>query len=84
MQIGHFSRKQSVNLTLTILEIVAPVFLLAGIGFVWIKLGFEYRIKFVTQISMTIGVPALIFTALQKTEVDPQSLSIVSLAAMVA
>jgi len=30
-----------VNLVLTVLEIVAPVFLLAGIGFAWVKLGFE-------------------------------------------
>jgi hypothetical protein len=81
---GQFSGKQSVNLALTILEIVAPVFLLAGVGFLWIKLGFEYRIKFVTQLAMTIGVPALVFTSLQKSEVDPHSLSIVSLAAMVA
>jgi hypothetical protein len=66
---GQFSGKQSVNLALTILEIVAPVFLLAGAGFVWINLGFEYRIKFVTQLAMTIGVPALVFTSLQKNRV---------------
>lgn len=84
MDRDHFYGKQSVNLALTILEIVAPVFLLSGIGFVWIKLGFEYRVRFVTQLSMTIGVPALIFTSLQKSEVDPQALSIVSLAAIVA
>ena len=72
------------NLVLTVLEIVAPVFLLAAIGFIWVKLGFEYRIKFVTQMAMTLSVPCLIFTALMRTEIDPQTLSTVSLAAVVA
>jgi predicted permease len=69
---------------LTVLQIVAPVFFLAAIGFAWVKLGFEYRIRFVTQLAVSLSVPCLIFTALMKTEVDPQSLSIVSLAAVLA
>ena len=69
------------NLVLTVLEIVAPVFLLAGVGFVWIKLGIEYRIRFVTQLSMTLAVPCLIFTALMRTEVDASALAAISLAA---
>jgi predicted permease len=73
-----------VNLALTVLEIVAPVFLLGAIGFVWVKLGFEYRIQFVTQLSMTLAVPCLIFVALMETEVDPQALTAISLAAIVA
>ena len=52
------------NLILTVLEIVAPVFLLAAIGFSWVKLGFEYRIQFVTQLAMTLSVPCLIFVSL--------------------
>lgn len=71
------------NPILTILEIVAPVILLAGFGFFWVKLGFEYRIAFITRLAMTIGVPALIFTSLQKTEIAPQSLSTVSAATVV-
>lgn len=72
------------NLVLTVLEIVAPVFLLAGIGFAWVKLGFEYRIEFITRLAMTLSVPALIFTALMKTKVDPTALTTVSLAAIAA
>ena len=68
----------------TVLQIVTPVFFLAAIGFAWVKLGFEYRIEFVTQLAMTLSVPCLVFTALMKTEIDPQSLSIVSLAAVLA
>lgn len=54
------------HLVLTVLEIVAPVFLLAAVGFAWVRLGHEYRIRFVTQLAMTLAVPCLIFTALMK------------------
>jgi predicted permease len=67
-----------------VLEIVAPVFLLAAIGFSWVKLGGEYRVGFVTQLAMTLSVPCLIFTALMKTEIEPQALTAVSLAAVAA
>jgi malate permease and related proteins len=73
-----------VNLTLTVLEIVAPVFLLAGIGFAWVKLGFEYRIQFVTQLAMTLSVPCLIFVSLMNTQIDPAALTALSLATVVA
>ena len=71
------------NLILTVLEIVAPVFLLASVGFVWVKIGGEYRIEFVTRLAMTLGVPALIFTALMKTEIDPAALTVLTLASVV-
>jgi len=64
-----------VNLSLTVLEIVAPVFILAATGFGWIKFGFEYRIQFVTRLAMTLAVPCLIFTALMKTDLDKSTLS---------
>lgn len=72
------------NLFVTVLEIVAPVFLLAAIGFGWVKLGFEYRVEFVTRLAMTLSVPCLIFTSLMQTEVDPVALTTVSIAATVA
>lgn len=72
------------NLTLTVLEIVAPVFLLAAVGFSWVKLGFEYRINFVTQLATTLAVPCLIFTALMQTQIAPAALTALSLASVVA
>jgi predicted permease len=71
-------------LILTVLEIVAPVFLLAGIGFGWVKLGFEYRIQFVTQLAMTLSVPCLIFVSLMQTQIEPAALTALSLASVVA
>ena len=66
------------------LEIVAPVFALAAIGFVWVKLGLEYRTEFVTRLAMTLGIPALVFVALMETEIEPSALSRIALAAMLS
>ena len=72
------------SLAATVLEIVAPVFLLAALGFAWVRLGFEYRIQFVTRLAMTLAVPCLIFTALMQAEVDPAALRALSFAALAA
>ena len=70
------------NLVLTVLEITAPVFLLATVGFIWVKLGFEYRVEFVTRLAMTLSVPCLIFVALMKTDIDPSALTTLTLASV--
>lgn len=72
------------NLVPTVLQIVAPVGLLALVGLLWVKAGFEYRIEFITRLCMTLSVPALVFTALMKTDIDPVALTSVSLAAALA
>lgn len=72
------------QIALTVLEIAAPVFLLAAVGFVWVKLGYEYRVEFVTRFAMTLSVPCLIFTALMGTDVDATALAAVSVAALSA
>jgi predicted permease len=73
-----------VNLALTVLNITAPVFILATIGFFWVKLGFEYRVEFVTRLTMTLSVPCLIFVALMTADIDPQALGALSLASFTA
>ena len=72
------------NIVLAVLGIVAPVVVLGGIGFLWVKAGFEYRMEFITRLCMTLSVPALIFTALMKTRIDPTALRDLTLAAMAA
>nr|WP_174822750.1 AEC family transporter [Ruegeria lacuscaerulensis] len=67
---------------LTVFEIVAPVFLLAAIGFTWVKLGFEYRLEFVTRLAVTLAVPSLIFVALMQTEIPAGELTRFTLAAI--
>lgn len=68
------------NLALTVLNITAPVFILGAIGFGWVKLGFEYRVEFVTRLTMTLSVPCLIFVALMTADIDPQALGSLAMA----
>ena len=58
-----------------VLEVVTPVFLLAAIGYFWVKLGFEYRVEFVTKLAMTLAVPALVFTSLTQNTINPKFLT---------
>ena len=69
---------------LQVLQIVAPVFALATIGFIWVRVGLEYRVQFVTRLAMTLSVPCLIFTALMRTEIDPAALRDTALASLAA
>lgn len=71
------------SLVLQVAQIVAPVFLLAGIGYVWVRrLGWNYDVEFVTRLSMTLSLPCLIFMALMRSEVDPALLRDTVLAAL--
>ena len=72
------------NLAVTVLNITAPVFLLAAVGYAWVKLGFEYRVEFVTRLAMTLSVPCLIFVALIETEIEADALAALSLASFAA
>ncbi len=70
------------SIVLEVLQIVAPVFLLGGIGFIWVRIGGEYRVEFVTKLAMNLGVPSLIFVSLMQAKVAPAALSEVVLAAV--
>lgn len=72
------------NLALTVLNITAPVFLLAAVGFAWVRMGFEYRVEFVTRLAMTLAVPCLIFVALMESQVPATALADLSLASLAA
>ncbi len=58
----------------TVLEIVTPVFVLAMIGFGWVRLGYDYPVAFVTQLAMKIAVPCLVFSALARTTLSPAAI----------
>lgn len=72
------------EIILKVLEIIAPVFLLAAVGFAWVKLGYEYRVEFVTRLGMTLAIPCLIFVALMRSEIDPAALGTLFLAGIAA
>ena len=72
------------ELILTVFQIVAPVFILASIGFTWVKIGWSYEIEFVTRLAMTLSVPALIFVALMKANISADTLSNLFLSSLIA
>ena len=69
---------------LLVLEIVAPVFILASLGVAWVRLGFEYRVAFVSRLAMKLALPCLIFMALVETEMQPSQITTIALASLVA
>ena len=72
-------------LILQVAQIVAPVFLLAAIGYAWVRgLGWSYDVEFVTRLAMTLSIPCLIFMALTRSEVEPGLLRDTVLAATAA
>lgn len=71
-------------LVATVAEVTVPVFLLALIGYVWVRMGLDYPIKFVTRVAVTLGVPCLIFVSLMQTDIDPAALTTLSVAAVAA
>ena len=60
------------TLLLEVAATVAPVFLLALVGWLWTLRGWAYDVEFVTRLSMTLSVPCLIFMALVRSDVDPR------------
>lgn len=72
------------QILLEVLSIIAPVALLATIGFVWVRRGLAYDVAFVSRLSMTLSTPCLIFMALVRSKVDPALLRDTVLAAIVA
>jgi len=71
-------------ITVSVLESTAPIFILALIGWLWVRLGYEYRVQFVTRLSMTLSVPCLIFMALVRSGIEPSTLRDTAMAAAAA
>ncbi len=47
-----------------IIPIVAPIFICAGVGFFWHRLGYEYPSDFIGRLVTNVGAPCLIFYSL--------------------
>ena len=75
------SGKHSVTVVLTVAQIVAPVGVLAAIGFGWVRSGRDWPVAFVTRLGMGLAVPCLVFTALMGAELAPEVLGRAALAA---
>ena len=73
-------------MTLEILDIIAPVFLVAGIGFFLEYRGIGFHTETLSRLAMMIGTPCLVFSSLTSTALPDDSLLrivVIALAAVV-
>ncbi len=71
------------EIVLRVMTIVAPVFVLAAIGWVWVRARLAYDLAFVTRLAMQLGMPCLLFVSLARAEVDPAALGDLALASVI-
>lgn len=72
------------NNALTVLQIVAPVFLLASVGVIWVRAGLEYPTQFVTRLATSLAVPCLVFVSLMEAQINTGALTTLLLATLAA
>lgn len=68
----------------SLFAVLAPVFIVAGIGFGWARRGQAYPTDFVARVVMSIGTPCLVLSTLSKTALDPKAFSTMALACMLS
>jgi len=50
--------------------VMAPVLIVAGIGYAWVRSGQSYPTDFGTRLVLNVGTPCLVLSTLSRTEVD--------------
>ena len=65
-------------------NVVSPVLLIAMIGFLWVKKGYEYPTEFVTRVNMNFGAPCLVFVGILNLGGDLVTMSTFMVASFVA
>jgi predicted permease len=60
-------------LILKILSVIAPVFVCAGIGFLWGRAGRPFDTRMVGTLALNIGMPCLAFSTLTSLKVSPEA-----------
>ncbi|MEO1331455.1 MAG: AEC family transporter [Pseudomonadota bacterium] len=69
---------------LLILEIIAPVFFIASVGYLWARIGAPFDIGFVTRLAMNVAGPCLLFSTLVEVEIDPRAFEALAGASLAA
>jgi len=60
-----------VSIVVQIASIIAPLFVIAGIGYIWGRSGKPFDTTLVGMLTLNFGVPALIFSTLTNLDVSP-------------
>lgn len=63
-------------------NIVAPVFITVGIGFLWARMKLDFDATFVSRLVINVGSPALVFSGLSKMEASGDLFAILVFAAI--
>ena len=63
--------------------VMAPVLIVAGIGYAWARSGQPYPTDFVARLVLNVGTPCLVLSSLSRTEVDAQAFGQMALACVV-
>jgi malate permease and related proteins len=62
--------------------VIAPVFLVAALGFGWIRANLPYDSAFITTFAVNIATPCLVFSALTRAQIAGEQLGIMAAAAV--
>lgn len=63
----------------SLFAVLAPVFIVAGIGYAWARKGLNYPTEFIASLVMTVGTPSLVLSTLSRTELDPTAFTSMAL-----
>lgn len=64
----------------SLFAVLAPVFIVAGIGFIWARRGNAYPTDFIASLVMTVGTPSLVLSTLHRTRLEPAAFASMALA----
>lgn len=64
--------------------VLTPVFVCAGIGYLWRRLGFAFETAFVSRLIFSIGTPCLAFSALTSHDLALDDFGIMAISAVLA
>ncbi|MDV7209777.1 AEC family transporter [Azotobacter beijerinckii] len=53
--------------------VMAPIFIVAGVGYFWVRFGQIYPTDFVTRLILNIGTPCLVLSTLSNSQIDPRA-----------
>ena len=62
--------------------VIAPVFLVAALGFCWMRANLPYDSAFITTFAVNVSTPCLVFSSLTKTEISGDQLGIMTAASI--
>ena len=66
----------------SLFAVLAPVFIVAGIGYGWARTAQDYPTQFIARMVMTVGTPALVLATLNRTQLDPAAFTSMALACL--